>query len=79
MDGSHFIMHAALRNSMEGFQLVFNSTIRYYPITKGIHLLYTESYLDETPFHIACHKYGREKVMHVVDDTLAHYFLETPF
>ena len=43
--------YAALRNSIEGFKLVFNYTIiRYFPIRKGIHLLYTESYLGETPF-----------------------------
>jgi hypothetical protein len=61
---------------IQGFQLVFEYGIRYFPKKKGIHLLFrkNDNCDDWTPFNLACFNYGHEHVMEVVEDTLARYY-----
>jgi hypothetical protein len=75
--GGHLPIHyVAYRSSIRGFKLVFEYGIRYYPKKKGIHLLFHKNdnfSIQDTPFQIACDKLGYEKVMEVVEDTLARH------
>ena len=61
-------------STLQGFRSVFEAGIRYFPEKKGIHLLFRKSrhHFDEckTPFQHACKKYGRGKVMGIIEDTL---------
>ena len=69
-------LHDTLRYSsiLQGFRSVFEAGIRYFPEKKGINLLFRKSrhHFDEckTPFQHACKKYGRGKVMGIIEDTL---------
>merc|ERR1712238_310700 len=51
----------------------FDYGICYYPDKKGIILLFLKYIHNRTPFQRACHSFGREKVMEVVNDILARY------
>merc|ERR1712238_188929 len=51
----------------------FDYGICYYPDKKGIILLFLKYIHNRTPFQRACHSFGREKVMEVVNDILACY------
>ncbi|OEU17918.1 hypothetical protein FRACYDRAFT_238348 [Fragilariopsis cylindrus CCMP1102] len=65
---------AALGSSMEGFQLVFETGIRYFPKKKGISLLFQKNIEDETPetpFATACSNYGLNDVIKVVEKCLS--------
>jgi hypothetical protein len=64
---------AANSGSIQAFQTVFEYGLLYYPIKKGISLLFTKSPLNRTPIQILCKRYGSEKVMEVVEDTLNRY------
>ncbi|OEU05943.1 hypothetical protein FRACYDRAFT_257327 [Fragilariopsis cylindrus CCMP1102] len=64
---------AANSGSIQAFQTVFEYGLLYYPIKKGISLLFTKSPLNRTPIQILCKRYGSEKVMEVVEDTLIQY------
>jgi hypothetical protein len=65
------IDYVAYRSSIRGFQIVFEYGIRYFPKKKGINLLFRKTNYGCTPFQQACERLGCEKVMEVVDDTLA--------
>ncbi|OEU19144.1 hypothetical protein FRACYDRAFT_237434 [Fragilariopsis cylindrus CCMP1102] len=66
---------AAFLSSPRGFELVFEYGIRYFPKKKGISLLFKKTnHDDSTPFQYACEIFGHEKVMEVVEDTLAHCY-----
>jgi hypothetical protein len=66
-------------SSIKGFQITFENGIKYFPKKKGINLLFhINNGGRTTPFQFACKKYGREKVMEVVEDTLARYSDDTP-
>jgi hypothetical protein len=59
---------------IQGFQLVFEYGIRYYPNKKGISLLFQQENNEHvTPFQVASESYGRDKVMRVVEETLIRY------
>jgi hypothetical protein len=79
-DGDLPIHHATNNHSIRGFQLVFEYGIRYYPNKNGINLLYQKSknIYGKTPFQYACHSFGQEELMKVIDDTLAFYSGDTP-
>jgi hypothetical protein len=59
--------------TIQGFRMVFGYGILYYPIKKGISLLFKKDEHDKTPFHIACNKHGRDEVMRVIEDTLIRH------
>jgi hypothetical protein len=61
------------RSSIRGFQSIFEYGIHYFPKKKGINLLFIKTNKGNTPFKIACGKYGHEQVMEVVEDTLICY------
>ncbi|OEU12976.1 hypothetical protein FRACYDRAFT_243278 [Fragilariopsis cylindrus CCMP1102] len=61
------------RDSIRGFQSIFEYGIHYFPKKKGINLLFIKTNEGDTPFKIACEKYGHEQVMEVVEDTLIRY------
>jgi hypothetical protein len=63
----HFASHSS---SVQGFRMVFEYGIRYYPNKKGIHLLFRKKNNGVTPFQLACEKFGYEQVMEVVEETL---------
>jgi hypothetical protein len=57
--------------SIQGFQLVSEYGIRYFPKKKGISLIFKLNNRDgHIPFQYACRKFGREKVMKVVEETI---------
>lgn len=68
---------AALGSSMKGFQLVFETGIRYFPKKKGISLLFQKRIEDETPetpetpFVTACSNYGLKGVIKVIEKCLS--------
>jgi hypothetical protein len=64
-------------STIQRFLSVFEAGIKYFPNTKGITLLFHKNYEGYTPFQRACVKFGYNKVMEVVDDTLVRYS-ETP-
>jgi hypothetical protein len=60
--------------SIQGFQLVFEAGIKFFPKRKGINLLFRKTIQGYgTPFQYACKKFGREKVLEVVEGTLIRY------
>ena len=61
--------------TIQRFQTVFESGIRYFPKKKGINLLFHKStgYGWHYPFERACMGLGYEQVMKVVEDTLIRY------
>jgi hypothetical protein len=63
----------AMDTSIQGFQIVFEYGLLYYPIKKGISLLFTKDNRNRTPFRMFCEQYGSEKLMEVVEDTLIRY------
>ena len=68
------LLHAALGSTMKGFQLVFETGIRYFPKKEGISLLFQKSIVDETPetpFASACSNYGLKNVIKVVEKCLS--------
>jgi hypothetical protein len=63
-------LHFAAMQSIQVFWVVFEYGIRYYPKKKGICLLFKKDDDDDTPFQLACEKFGYKEVMKVVEDTL---------
>ena len=63
----------AQNSSIQGFRTTFEYGILYYPIKKGISLIFKKNINNRTPFQIACNKYGDEEVMRVIEDTLIRY------
>jgi hypothetical protein len=72
----------AASGSIQAFQTVFEYGLLYYPIKKGISLLFTKTKKRHcllftkgrsTPFQTLCERHGFEKVMEVVEDTLIRY------
>jgi hypothetical protein len=69
-------------NSIQGFQSVLEYGIRYYPNKKGISLLFKggnktvtgPKFPKDTPFQLACKKFGREEVTNAIEDTITHYY-----
>ena len=62
--------HAALNSYIHVFQFVFEYGIRYFPKKKGINLLFKINENEETPFRLACNKFGYEEVMRVIEESL---------
>jgi hypothetical protein len=60
-------------SSIRGFQLVFEYGIRYFSKNKGINILFHKHNKGETPFQMACKKFGRNEVIKIIEDTLARY------
>jgi hypothetical protein len=70
------ILHKAVLSlavSLRRFQLVFEHGIHYYPNKKGINLLFKKDYHNETPIHDACKKFGRARVMDIIEETLLDF------
>jgi hypothetical protein len=63
----HLTAHSS---SVQGFRIVFEYGIRYYPNKKGIHLIFNKNNMGCIPFQYACEKFGYEQVMEVVEETL---------
>jgi hypothetical protein len=65
---------AAIYSNIQGFRSVFEAGIRYFPEKKGINLMFRKSYHHfdkyKTPIQSACRKYGCDKVMEIIEDTL---------
>ena len=69
--GSSPLHYAACAPTIiQAFRIVFEYLIRYYPNKTGMRLLFQKDNANETPFQLACEKYGREVVMRIVEDTL---------
>ena len=69
-DGDLPLHRAAIFCSIQGFRLVFDYGIHYYPIKKGINILFQTNRNGDTPIQLACKKFGCDKVMNVINDTL---------
>jgi len=66
-------------SSIQGFQMVFDYVIRYFPYKKGISLLFTKNTFGGTFLRSACEWfYIRKQVLEVVDEVLARYSNTTP-
>jgi len=63
---------------IQNFQTVFDYCIRYYPKMKGINLLFQQDSANETPYQDAIERFGRKKVMEVVEEILTRYANTTP-
>jgi hypothetical protein len=73
-DGCLPLLYAANDSSIRGFQLVFEYGISYHPKKIGISLLFKKEVDEWTPFQFACEKFGYEKVMEAVEDTLIRFY-----
>ncbi|OEU21508.1 hypothetical protein FRACYDRAFT_235135 [Fragilariopsis cylindrus CCMP1102] len=62
--------HAAYHCSLDYFQAVFEAGLRYFPRKMGIYILFQKRRWRYTPFDRACWRYGREKVLKVIESTL---------
>jgi hypothetical protein len=72
--GGGLPLHVAVeRSCFQGFQLVFDAGIRYFPKKKGISLLFEKNDNGDTPFQMACKKFGSGVVMAGVEETLTRY------
>ncbi|OEU17866.1 hypothetical protein FRACYDRAFT_238294 [Fragilariopsis cylindrus CCMP1102] len=64
-------------STIRGFQVIFEYGILYYPIKKGISLLFQKSKYGVTagitPFQMAYQKWGQDEVTKVIEDTLIRY------
>ena len=71
------IYYAAMLSTLQGFRMVLEYGIRYFPRKKGISLLFKKSnkpkpnrlnppYRFNTPFQWACERFGYEQVMQVI-------------
>jgi ankyrin repeat protein len=61
--------------SIQGFKSVFETGIRYYPIKKGINILFKKDNDGDTPFQYACKRFEYEQVMNVIiEDALVRSF-----
>ncbi|OEU11652.1 hypothetical protein FRACYDRAFT_244770 [Fragilariopsis cylindrus CCMP1102] len=69
-----------LVGSIQGFQVLFEYGIRYFPKKKGISFLFHKpnSLWLLTTFQYACNKFGGEKVKKSIEDTLVRYSSSTP-
>jgi hypothetical protein len=65
-------LYHAVDSSIRGFQLVFEAGIKYFPRKKGINLLFHKKGYRLTPLQY-CVIFGHEKVMEIVEGTLARY------
>jgi len=61
---------AAVQTSIRWFTIVFGYVIRYYLYKKGSSLFFPKDNAGDTPLQHVCQKYGRTKVMNVVEETL---------
>jgi hypothetical protein len=75
-DSSYSPLHHVTRcgSTIRGFQVIFEYGILYYPIKKGISLLFQKSKYGVTagitPFQVAYQKWGQDEVTKVIEDTL---------
>ncbi|OEU06869.1 hypothetical protein FRACYDRAFT_252769 [Fragilariopsis cylindrus CCMP1102] len=60
-------------STIRGFQVIFEYGILYYPIKKGISLLFQKDSGGRTPFQVACQEWGQDEVTKVIEDTLIRY------
>jgi hypothetical protein len=75
-DNGYLPLHyAAWHSNIQGFRMVFEYGIRYYPNKKGISLLFKKNTgcRHRTPIDFACSEHGRDKVMKIVEDILVDY------
>ena len=61
----HYAIHSA---DIHGFLRVFDAGMQHYPTKIGG--LFHKNSRGETPFQLACEKYGNEKVEKILDDVL---------
>jgi hypothetical protein len=74
------LIYAACRSTIQGFRVVFEYGILYYPNKKGISMLFKKyevnhstPYNVATPFNVACDRHGRDIVMNVIEETLLDF------
>jgi ankyrin repeat protein len=78
-DGRLPLHYVAQNTSIQGFNIVFEYGILYYPKKKGISILFKKDNDGDTPFQLACERFGYDEVMKIVDDTLTlHSDTTTP-
>jgi len=64
-------LHFVAKNlSTKAFKSVFTYCVLYYPVKKGICLLFTKDNSGRTPFQIVCDKYECLQVMEIVEEIL---------
>merc|ERR1712032_1503455 len=75
---SQLPLHYAAKITLRSFRIVLNYGIRYYPMAKGISILFQKNLRADTPIQAACKKFERKDVIGVVEETLARYSPTTP-
>jgi hypothetical protein len=64
--------YAAIKTpSIEVFRAVFKAGNHFFPKKKGIGILFRKTYCG-TPFQTACHTYGRDKVVDIIESSLSN-------
>ncbi|OEU10362.1 hypothetical protein FRACYDRAFT_247395 [Fragilariopsis cylindrus CCMP1102] len=73
-------LHKAVEYSLsvQVFPFVFEAGIRHFPKKKGIQLLFSKNRLGDTPFQLACRKFGQKQVIKGIDGILGFYSGDTP-
>jgi hypothetical protein len=68
-------LHDGACGDIQGFQLVFEYGLCYYPNKKGINMLFRKCTHGITPFQIACEisGYRYEQVMRIIEDALLNF------
>ena len=73
-------IHFALSCGFIGcFHFVFRAGVLYFPMKKGIIMLFQKDDDGDTPFKLACEKHGREEVMKVAEKVLTHDCSDKPY
>merc|ERR1711971_894255 len=58
-------LHYASNRTLQSFRIVLDHGIRYYPMMKGISILFQKDGRGETPIQVACKKFERNDVIDV--------------
>ena len=71
-------LHYSATKTLQSFRIVLDYGIRYYPMMKGISILFQKHDFSGTPIQNACKRFRRKDVIDVVEETLARYSPTTP-
>merc|ERR1712032_1116631 len=71
-------LHCAAYRTLRLFWIVLDLGICYYPMMKGISILFQKNDGGDTPIQNACREFERNDVISVVEEVLARYSSTTP-
>merc|ERR1712192_77941 len=71
-------LHMVTDKNLHSFRILFDYGIRYYPMMKGIRILFQKDSCGDTLIQDACEKFQQKDVLDFVEETLARYSSTTP-